>query len=343
MSTLTGLNKIVTSISALTDDIIMPNNNDVVCIDTENSRIGVKTSSPAYDIDVSGTLRTKTLILGTGNSEIISISNGRIFTNTSFTINSEISCNSLKSGTLFTTSDISTSSLLYVNYIRPYINTNPISISGNVLMDGSLTLLNNAKLFVNNINPLPSTSDISINGSVKITGNLTVSSLNTAAVLSANGLLTGSDDRLKHNEEAIANALTTIRQLTPQIYQKTATFKDPHYRGPLDEPHIIEAGLIAQEVEKIDELKFSVNVGNKQTPYSLNYNNIFVYSLAALKELDAQVQIINENLNKTENFIKNEGSNDLATILNNKIEYIEELGKKIALLESRIANIERAF
>jgi hypothetical protein len=59
--------------------------------------------------------------------------------------------------------------------------------------------------------------------------------------------------------------------------------------------------------------------------------------------LDAQVQIINENLNKTENFIKNEGSNDLATILNNKIEYIEELGKKIALLESRIANIERAF
>jgi len=341
---MSGLNKIVTSISALTDDIIMPNNNDVVCIDTENSRIGVKTSSPAYDIDVSGTLRTKTLILGTGNSEIISISNGRIFTNTSFTINAEISCNSLRTGALFTTSDISTSSLLYVNNIRPYINANPISISGNVLMDGSLTLLNNARLLVNNINPLLGTSDISINGSVKITGNLTVSSLSVDGVInSANGLLTGSDDRLKHNEELIANALTTIRQLTPQIYQKTATFKDPRYRGSLTEPYIIEAGLIAQEVEKIDELKFSVNVGNNQTPYSLNYNNIFVYSLAALKELDAQVQIINENLNKTENFIKNEGSNDLATILNNKIEYIEELGKKIELLESRIANIERAF
>ena len=341
---MSGLNKIVTSISALTDDIIMPNNNDVVCIDTENSRIGVKTSSPAYDIDVSGTLRTKTLILGTGNSEIISISNGRIFTNTSFTINAEISCNSLRTGALFTTSDISTSSLLYVNNIRPYFNTIPISISGNVLMDGSLTLLNNARLLVNNINPLLGTSDISINGSVKITGNLTVSSLSVDGVInSANGLLTGSDDRLKHNEELIANALTTIRQLTPQIYQKTATFKDPRYRGSLTEPYIIEAGLIAQEVEKIDELKFSVNVGNNQTPYSLNYNNIFVYSLAALKELDAQVQIINENLNKTENFIKNEGSNDLATILNNKIEYIEELGKKIELLESRIANIERAF
>ena len=152
-----------------------------------------------------------------------------------------------------------------------------------------------------------------------------------------------SDDRLKHNEQVIANALTTIRQLNPQIYQKTSTFKDADYRGPLTEPYIIEAGLIAQEVEKIDELKFSVIVGNEQIPYGLNYNNIFVYSLAALKELDAQVQIINENLNKNENFIKNEGSNDLATIVNNKIEYIGQLVKKIELLESRLANIEKAF
>jgi hypothetical protein len=344
---MSGLNKIVTSISALTDDIIMPNNNDVVCIDTENSRIGVKTSSPAYDIDVSGTLRTKTLILGTGNSEIISISTGRIFTNTPIIINAEISCNSLKTGALFTTNDISASSLLYVNNIRPYNNANPLSISGNVLMDGSLTLLNNAKLFVNNINPLPGSSDISINGSVRIIGitsSLSVGSLTSAgAINNTNGVLTTSDDRLKHNEETIVNALTSIRQLSPQIYQKTATFKDAHYRGPLSEPYIIEAGLIAQEVEKINELKFSVNVGNEQSPYSLNYNNIFVYSLAAIKELDAQVQIINENLNKNENFIKNEGSNDLATIVNNKIEYIGQLVKKIELLENRLANIEKAF
>ena len=45
MST-SGLNKIVTSVSALTDNIILPNSNNVVCIDTEYNRIGVKTSSP---------------------------------------------------------------------------------------------------------------------------------------------------------------------------------------------------------------------------------------------------------------------------------------------------------
>jgi len=329
----TGLNKIVTSISALTDDIIMPNANDVVCIDTENSRIGVKTSSPAYDIDVSGTVKTKTLILGDASMIYLDT---RIFTSNNIRINAEISCNSFITNTL-TTRDMSASSLFYVNNIRPFNNANPLSISGSVLMDSSLTLLNRAKLFVNNINPFLGT-DISINGNVWIDGSLNIKGTASGPYVSVT-----SDDRLKHNEELITNALTTIRQLSPQIYQKTATFKDPHYRGPLTEPYIIEAGLIAQEVEKIDELKFSVINGNEQSPYSLNYNNIFVYSLAALKELDSQVQTINENLNKNENFIKNEGSNDLASIVNNKIQYIGELVKKIEHLESRLANIEKAF
>ena len=336
---MSGLNKIVTSISALTDTIVMTNINDVVCIDTENSRIGVQTSSPLYDIDVSGTIKTNIIRLGT--NAIISISNDAIFTDTSINISRDISCNTFRTTSIYTskinTLDLSCSSRFYVNKIAPYSST-ALSISGNVLMDGSLTLLNNARLFVNNINPLITRGDISINGSLIIDGSLNVNGVLTGT----SGVIT-SDDRLKHNEEVIANALLTIRQLSPQIYQKTATFRDPHYMGPLNEPYIIEAGLIAQEVEKINELKFSVIVGNEQSPYSLNYNNIFVYCLAALKELDTQVQIINDNLNKNENFIKNEGSNDLATIVNNKIEYIGQLTKKIELLESRIANIERAF
>ena len=336
---MSGFNKIVTSISALTDDITMPNTNDVVCIDTENSRIGVKTSSPLYDIDVDGTLRTNTLILGRlGPNATINISNARIFSNTPITISGDICCNSLKTNNL-ETRDMSASSLFYVNNIRPFNSANPLSISGNVLMDSSLTLLNNARLFVNNINPLLGSRDISINGNLIIDGSLNIRGTGSTSA----GMPITSDDRLKHNEQVIANALTTIRQLNPQIYQKTSTFKDADYRGPLTEPYIIEAGLIAQEVEKIDELKFSVISGNEQIPYGLNYNNIFVYSLAALKELDTQVQIINENLNKNENFIKNEGSNDLATIVNNKIEYIGQLVKKIELLESRLANIEKAF
>ena len=110
---MSGVNKIVTSISALTDDIIMPNTNDVVCIDTENSRIGVKTSIPLYDIDVSGTLRTKTLILGDASMIYL---NSRIFTSTPIRINAELSCNILKTNNL-ETRDMSASSLFYVNNI----------------------------------------------------------------------------------------------------------------------------------------------------------------------------------------------------------------------------------
>ena len=210
-------------------------------------------------------------------------------------------------------------------------------------MDGSLTLLNNARLFVNNINPLITRGDISINGSLIIDG-----SLNVNGVLSSlNGPVTTSDDRLKHNEEVIANALLTIRQLSPQIYQKTATFRDPHYMGPLNEPYIIEAGLIAQEVEKIDELKFSVTSGNENTPYSLNYNSIFIYCLAALKELDTNVETIKNVLNynnNTTNDTTNDTTNyDLINIINNQNNQIQELINKINILENRISVIERAF
>jgi hypothetical protein len=330
---MSGLNKIVTSISALTDDITMPNNNDVVCIDTQNSRIGVKTSSPAYEIDVSGTVKTE--ILRLGNDVSMTFLGSRFFTSNNIRINAEISCNNLITTSIVST-DISSSSNLYVRIIRPIIG-NDISINGNIRFDGSL---NSTTLVVRNINPLLG-RDISINSSLRIDGSVNI--INGVLTIPTAATIT-SDDRLKQNEEPIINALTTIRQLNPQIYQKTSSFKDPHYRGELkDDPYIMEAGLIAQEVEKIDELKFSVISGNEQTPYSLNYNNIFVYSLAALKELDRQVQTINENLNKNENFIKNEGSNDLATIVNSKIEYIGQLVKKIEHLESRLANIEKAF
>ena len=42
-----------------------------------------------------------------------------------------------------------------------------------------------------------------------------------------------SDDRFKHNEKIITNGLNIIRQLQPQIYQKTNTFKEADFRGKI--------------------------------------------------------------------------------------------------------------
>ena len=388
-------NKIVTSVSALVDSVIPPSTNNVVCIDTRNSRIGVKKSEPLYEIDVSGTINCNILTISTGTSNTtisgsgistnsinidktiigsygvtsssgIYLSPGNITTpstststnyitgsNISFT--SLIRCNDISSSsriscisgnfTNLTSHDISCSSMLYVDLIRPFTQNRDISINGNLVIDGSLNLIKTTKLIVRNI----SGTDISINGNVWIDGSLNIKgSIIGSSAITGSNIATGyvnllSDDRLKHNEQNINNALLIIRQLNPQIYQKTAYFKEIHYHGYVNEPYIIEAGLIAQEVEKIDELKFSVTSGNENTPYSLNYNSIFIYCLAALKELDTNVETIKNVLNYNNNTSNDTTNYDLINIINNQNNQIQELINKINILENRISIIERAF
>ena len=115
-----------------------------------------------------------------------------------------------------------------------------------------------------------------------------------------NGLVTGmtttySDDRLKHNEVNIINGLEIINQLQPKKYQKTSVALDENYNGDLSgHQWRWEAGLIAQDVEQIDELNFTVLQGGtyegRYYPYGLSYNNIFVYNIRATQELHELVQ-----------------------------------------------------
>ena len=341
-------NKIVTSVSALVDNIISPTDK-VVCIDTKNSRIGVNVTSPAYEIDVSGTINSYIF-----RTTTTTIDNSGITTSTSKCTTSDstlVRCQDISTSfircisgsfTNLTSNDISCSSNLYVKSIRPILN-NDISINGNVRIDGSL---NSPNLYVSVIYPSISGGDISINtsGNIWIDGSLNVRGTTLVTSSIGTGYITlRSDDRLKHNEKNIVNALLTIRQLNPQIYQKTSNFKELHYRGELNEPYIIEAGLIAQDVEQIEELKFSVINGNEQTPYSLNYNSIFIYCLAALKELDNNVETIKNVLNFAE-ITNNATTNyDLINIINKQNSQIQELINKISILETRITTIERAF
>lgn len=110
-----------------------------------------------------------------------------------------------------------------------------------------------------------------------------------------------SDDRLKHNETDISNALQHIRDLHPQHYIKTITMYDAEHHFDLDvsgQPidssgnpveHVIEEGLIAQDLLKLPAFQPFVSVPKDPTtkPYSVNYNSIFVHAIAALQELDA--------------------------------------------------------
>ena len=173
--------------------------------------------------------------------------------------------------------------------------------------------------------------------SIDETGKWTFQNM-AVTTLNVTGTSTGtSDDRLKHNEVVIANGLSVIDRLNPKFYQKTQTLLDVSYNGDLSgQAWTYEAGLIAQEVLQIPDLSFAVNGGDYyqesyilknqgndisananyydtssnydicynliKQPYSLNYNSVFVYGVAAIKELHAKVKtqetnVLDEQLN----------------------------------------------
>lgn len=115
-----------------------------------------------------------------------------------------------------------------------------------------------------------------------------------------NSPIYGSDDRIKHNEIDISNSLSIIRQLQPQKYQKTKEMYAADYTGDISGNWQYEVGLIAQDLLQIADLSYCVSGGDEidnsgnviEKIHYVNYNNIFVYGLAAIKELDAKNTIL---------------------------------------------------
>ena len=136
--------------------------------------------------------------------------------------------------------------------------------------------------------------------SIDETGKWTFVNVATTT-LTVNGANVTSDDRLKHNEVVINNGLDIIDQLCPKFYQKTLDMLDASYNGDLSgQAWNYEAGLIAQEVLQVPDLSYVVSGGDiydlsnnliQKEKYGLAYNNIFVYGIAAIKELHAKVKI----------------------------------------------------
>ena len=126
-----------------------------------------------------------------------------------------------------------------------------------------------------------------------------------------------SDDRLKHNEVNIENALTTINKLHVKKYYKTGTIYDPsgNVYGPdynLTEqelettPHTTEIGIIAQQIQQIPELEFVVkdnglDASGNQKPYSVNYESIHNLLIQSVQELSKQVNELKQEVNELKN------------------------------------------
>lgn len=303
-------NRLITAINQMGDNY-EPTTNNVVAIDTLNNRIGINTSSPLYSIDIGNSV---------GNNNKIKIVN--------LLIDGDI-C------------DISST------------NNNYINIDKFQSRDISCIAINNSLIF--NDSSLVINSDISVNGSLYIPniesvntviGNLS-SQIITTDSTSTNVIVLSSDDRLKHNEEPITNALDIIDKLEPKIYQKTKTFLPANYRGKLTQEYIVEAGLIAQQVQDIEQLKYSVIEGNSITPYSLNYNNIFVYGIAGIKQLNKKVEINYNNLDASINKINQEFNtnnqlvNSRMNIIENRLNNLSQELENFTGLKDRIDSIDK--
>ena len=75
MAELPDYDKIISTVNSLTSDVsytFIPDENNVLCIDTSNFRIGINTLDPSYSIHVSGgDIKTRDLILDNSNGLII--------------------------------------------------------------------------------------------------------------------------------------------------------------------------------------------------------------------------------------------------------------------------------
>jgi hypothetical protein len=125
-----------------------------------------------------------------------------------------------------------------------------------------------------------------------------------SGTVTSNGSVLSSDDRIKHNEKPITNALSIISKLTPKHYFKTKnTLYDPTHNFLLNDQnqplstsgtplllnkdYTIETGIIAQELQTIPELEFTVQ---NTTPLGVDYNSIHCTHIAATKELHQLVE-----------------------------------------------------
>ena len=97
-----------------------------------------------------------------------------------------------------------------------------------------------------------------------------------------------SDDRVKFEQEDIADGWSVISQLKPQRYIKTFKTEDDPSTGWR------ECGFIAQEVLQIPQLSHAVTLPDPTaevpTPlYSLDYGQVLPYLVACVQQLQARV------------------------------------------------------
>lgn len=180
-------------------------------------------------------------------------------------------------------------------------NTWTQSIAGNIVLDSVCITTNTgtAETLAQNLGDGNNTLAFGMGNAVSIQNSVYMFSRNMSdqAIYGALALTNfGSDDRRKHNEIPITNALEAIMKLQCETYDKTFVLKNNNWHGKLEnEANWKESGLNAQDMYEIDEFKPYVVVGDDTTSWDINYNNIYCYNIKATQELKLE----NDQLRKS--------------------------------------------
>jgi len=153
---------------------------------------------------------------------------------------------------------------------------------------------------------------------------------------------TSSDDRVKHNERNITNAMNIINKLNAKLYFKSNDIKEHNYNYDLDnsgnpitdEYYRLEAGFIAQEVREIPELKYCV----EGKEYVDDFENCFKKDASGNNILDENNEpvLIPEHLGT----IPKKLSLSYNDIFVYNVVATQELDKKVNVLESENAELK---
>lgn len=117
------------------------------------------------------------------------------------------------------------------------------------------------------------------------------------ATLYYTGQVFYSDDRIKSNTRDISNATTTLMKLKPVQYEKHPDLIVPEGVENTDltgVEHYTETGFVAQEVEKIPELAYTVEEikYNKDKLKGIKISDFIPFLVKALQEQETRIQAL---------------------------------------------------